>query len=257
MPQAEVTFDILNYAVSKAKSMNFYVYVIYDMLLTNQDGAAVPVDYADREQIKLIDSNLRQLADSYDIDAVLLDDFTIVQDSTTYQDYTQFGNGIGYENYLRSTTESAVETAYATSRRAIRRGSRLMVDADWANSTSLSEGSDTEADWESYGDGCADTKKFVESGYADFVAVKCPYAIGNTNVSFTEYMTWWNGVVADKIPLYAFQYATKACTSEKGWSEPSELSEQVIAAEGLSGFCGSMFDSLSALKQTRSSPPTR
>ncbi len=249
MPQAEVTYDILNYAVSKAKSMNFYVYVIYDMLLTNQDGAAVPVDYADREQIKLIDSNLRQLADSYDIDAVLLDDFTIVQDSTTYQDYTQFGNGIGYENYLRSTTESAVETAYASVKKsnpAVEVG--LMVDAVWANSTSLSEGSDTEADWESYGDGCADTKKFVESGYADFVAVKCPYAIGNTNVSFTEYMTWWNGVVADKIPLYAFQYATKACTSEKGWSEPSELSEQVIAAEGLSGFCGSMFDSLSALK---------
>lgn len=248
MPQAEVAFDILNYAVSKAKSMNLYVYVIYDVLLTNQEGAAVSVNYADREQIKLIDANIRQLVCNYDIDAVMLDGFAIVQDSATYQDYAQFGNGIGYENYLRSTTESAVETAYTSVKKnnpAVEVG--LMVDAVWANSESVSEGSNTEAEWESYGDGCADTKKFVESGYTDFVAVKCPYAIGNTSASFTEYLTWWNGIVGDKIPLYAFQYATKACTSEKGWSEPSELSEQVIAAEGLSGFCGSMFDSLSAL----------
>jgi hypothetical protein len=109
MPQAEVAFHILNYAVSNAKSLNFYVYVIYDVLLTNREGSAVPADYADREQIKLIDSSLRQIVESYDIDAVMLDSFTIVQDSTTYQDYTQFGNGIGYVNYLRSTTESAVE----------------------------------------------------------------------------------------------------------------------------------------------------
>lgn len=249
MPQAEVAFDILNYAVSKAKSMNFYVYVIYDVLLTNQEGAAVPAGYADREQIKLIDSNLRQIVGNYDVDAVMLDGFTIVQDSTTYQDYTQYGNGIGYENYLRSTTESAVETAYNSVKKAnpaVEVG--LMADAVWANSESLSAGSNTEADWESYVDGCADTKKFVESGYADFVAVKCPYAIGNADVSFTEYLSWWNDVIADEIPLYAFQYATKACTSAKGWSEPSELSNQVIAAEGLSGFRGSMFDSISALK---------
>ena len=250
MPQAEVAFDILNYAVSKAKSMHFYVYAVYDVLLTNEDGAAVFTNNADREQIKLIDSNLRQLVDSYEIDAVLLDSFTIEQGSATYQDYAQFGGGIGYENYLRSTTESAVETAYQSVKKSDPAAEvGLLVGPVWANSASIAEGSNTEADWESYGDGCADTKKFVESGYADFVAVKCPYAIGNADVSFTEYLTWWNGVVGDKIPLYAYQYASKACTKEKGWSEPAELSNQVIAAEGLSGFCGSMFDSVSALKK--------
>ena len=62
-------------------------------------------------------------------------------------------------------------------------------------------------------------------------------------------MDWWNTVVAEKIPLYIFQYATKACTEGRGWNDPSELSDQVIAAEKLSGFCGSIFDSLSALQK--------
>ena len=62
-------------------------------------------------------------------------------------------------------------------------------------------------------------------------------------------MEWWNTVVGEKVPLYIFQYATKACTDEKGWSDPSELSDQVISAEKLSGFCGSIFDSLAALEK--------
>ncbi|MBR5309784.1 MAG: N-acetylmuramoyl-L-alanine amidase, partial [Oscillospiraceae bacterium] len=71
---------------------------------------------------------------------------------------------------------------------------------------------------------------------------------GNKNAKFINYAEWWNAVVAEKVPLYIFQYATKACTDEKGWNDPSELSDQVIAAEKLSGFCGSIFDSLSALQ---------
>lgn len=249
MPQAQTSIDMLKYTVDKAKEQGLYVYVIFDVLMTNVDGKAEISYELDGSQISLIRSNIAALCE-YDIDGIMLDNYSVKSDGAAYSDYAKYGSGMGYENYLRSNTEAAVKAAYSAVKDAdpsVAVG--LAVDAVWANSTSIEEGSATEATYESFGDGFANTKKFVEDGLADFVSVKCTYSTANKSAKFADYMEWWNTVVGEKVPLYIFQYATKACTDEKGWSDPSELSDQVISAEKLSGFCGSIFDSLAALEK--------
>lgn len=249
MPQTKASIDMLKYASEKAKAEKMYVYVVFDVLKTDIDGKAETSFVLNSEQLSVIGKNAAALG-KYDIDGIMLNTYTVESDGNAYADYTKYGSGMGYENYLRSNVEAAVKAAYKAVKRenpAIAVG--LAVDSVWANSVTIEEGSETEAGYESFVNGFANTKKFIEEGLADFVAVKSNYATGNKTAKFASYMEWWNGVVADKIPLYIFQYATKACTDEKGWSDPSELSDQVISAEKLSGFKGSVFDSLAALKK--------
>ncbi len=247
MPQAEVSIDLLGYAAEKAKSMELYVYVVFDVLNVSTDGTVGTSAVLDSKQLAVISANAAAIC-QYDIDGIMLDTYTVESDGAAYSEYTKYGSGMGYENYLRSNVEAAVTAAYNAVKKedpSIAVG--LAVDAVWANSEIIEEGSATSAGYQSFVDGFANTKKFVEEGLADFVAVKSDYAISNKNAKFTDYMAWWNEVVPEDTPLYIFQYATKACSDEKGWSDPSELSDQVIAAEKLSGFNGSVFDSLSAL----------
>lgn len=249
MPQSEMSIDMLKYASEKAREQGFYVYVIFDVLMANEDGKAELSYVLDGDQISLIRSNIAALCE-YDIDGIMLDNYSVKSDGSAYTDYTKYGSGMGYENYLRANTEAAVTAAYDAAKAidpSVAVG--LAVDAVWANSVSIEEGSATEAEYESFVDGFANTRKFVENGFADFVSVKCTYSTLNKTAKFADYMEWWNSEIKEEVPLYIFQYATKACTDEKGWSDPSELSDQVISAEKLSGFCGSIFDSLSALEK--------
>ena len=249
MPQAKTSIDMLGYASQKAKNEGLFVYVVFDVLKSNNDGKAEVSSVLNNEQISAIGRNAKALA-KYDIDGIMLNTYTVESEGTAYSDYMKYGSGMGFENYLRSNVEAAVTAAYKAVKKenpGIAVG--LAVDSVWANSVTLEEGSSTEASYESFVDGFANTKKFVDEGLADFVAVKSLYSTASKNAKFINYMEWWNNVVPDETPLYIFQYATKACTDERGWDDPSELSDQVIAAEKLSGFKGSVFDSLAALQK--------
>lgn len=239
--QTETEIDMLKYASEKAKSMELYVYAVFDVFAVDSKIG--------NDELSQISKNASALA-KYELDGIMLNSFTAESSGNAYTDYAKFGSGMGYENYMRSNTEAAVTAAYNGVKKenpAIAVG--LAVDSVWANSATIEEGSSTEAGYESFVDGFANTKKFIEDGKADFVAVKCNYATGNKSAKFSDYMEWWNSIVFDKVPLYIFQYASKACTDEKGWGDPSELSDQVISAEKLGGFCGSVYDSLSALQK--------
>ncbi len=249
MPTAEVSLDMLKYGVEKAKAEGLYVYAIFDVLKTNKDGKVSTETVLNSEQLSVIAKNAKALS-TYGVDGIMLNNYTVSSEGSAYENYTKYGSGMGYENYLRSNVEAAVNTAYKAIKAenpAVAVG--LAVDAVWANNGTVEEGSATAAAYESFINGFANTKKFVEEELADFVAIKSNYSTANKNAKFADYMAWWDSVIAQKIPMYIFQYATKACTDERGWDDPSELSDQVIAAEKLSGFKGSVFDSLSALKK--------
>ncbi len=242
LTQVQTSIDMLKSITEKAKAKNLFVYVIFDLSKSKFS------EMSNRERLASLASNAKSLC-SYNIDGIMLDSFTADSNGTVYADYLSIGNGMGYENYLYSGTEASVRTVYdAVKKENPSVAVGLAVDAVWANKENDENGSETSADFESLRDGFADTKKYVEEGLADFVAVKSTYATTNKTAKFKDYFGWWNGVIAKKVPLYIFQYATKACTKEKGWSDPSELSDQVIAAEKMDSFCGSIFDSLAALE---------
>lgn len=248
MPQVNVSFDMLSYICEKAREKNLYVYAVFDVLNVSRDGKTVISGTVDPGVIDIVKTNAKAVA-AYDLDGIMLDCYSIPNSAEAYSSYIENGLGYDYDSYLGSSAEMALDAAFSTVRNTSPEKSiGIAVDAVWANAGTAEGGSDTEADYESLADGHADTRSFVNDGEFDFVAVKSSYSTTNKNAKFETYFRWWADSLTRDVPLYIFQYSSKACTDEKGWSDPSELSDQVILSEKVDAFSGSIFDSLKALK---------
>ena len=115
MPQAKTSMDMLKYAAEKAKTEGLYVYVIFDVLKTNNGGKTETSFVLNEEQLALISKNAVSIS-KYDIDGIMLDTYSVESSGTAYAEYAKFGSGMGYENYLRSNVEAAVTAAYKGNR---------------------------------------------------------------------------------------------------------------------------------------------
>ncbi|MBR5310868.1 MAG: hypothetical protein IKU42_07080, partial [Oscillospiraceae bacterium] len=111
MPQTKTSIDMLGYAAEKAKAEGLFVYVVFDVLKTNNGGKAETSFVLSNEQLSLIGRNAKALA-RYDIDGIMLNTYTVESTGNIYEQYAKYGSGMGYENYLRSNVEAAVKTAY-------------------------------------------------------------------------------------------------------------------------------------------------
>lgn len=245
-------FDLMEYIIAKCRENNLYVYATFDVLKVEQDGKNVAADKADAANLSAIAENAKAFAQKYDLDGVLLDNYYLASggSGTAYASYLSIGGGMGFENYMYSSTQSAMQTvvdAFRQGRRSIQVG--LLSDAVWANKSTNEAGSDTSASFQALTNGYADTKRFVEEGYYDFIAVKAFASRSNSATPFATVVKWWAALAQEKnIPLYAVQASSKAVSTESGWTSPTELTEQVMAAREVAGYKGSMFDSLGRLK---------
>lgn len=240
--QVQSNVDMLRYLTESAKNNDIEVYVLFDVSDYYENTSPA-------ECISNISHDIKAIA-NYDIDGILVDSYETNANGEMYNNYLEFGCGIGFDNYLneisKKITGSIRNTAFQANP-AVPVG--ITVEPIWANNTTNELGSDTQSEKESLIDGHSDTKQIVEEEPYDFVVVKCENSIGDKSAKFGVYTSWWDNIINDSKPMYIFQYATKACGDEKGWADPSELSDQVIKAEKLNSFEGSIFDSLSALKK--------
>lgn len=245
-------FDVMEYIITKCRENNLYVYATFDVLKVKQENKNVLSGKVDGATLSSITENAKAFAQKYDLNGVLLDHYYLANagSSTSYVSYLSTGGGMGFENYMYGATDSAMKAvvdAFHTGRRSIQVG--LLSDSVWANQSTNQAGSNTSAAFQALTNGYADTKSFVEQGYYDFVAVKAFAARSNTAAPFATVVKWWAELAQQKnIPLYVVQASSKAVSTETGWSSPTELTEQVMAARENSSYKGSMFDSLSRLK---------
>ena len=129
-PSVEITAvcDINPEKLEKAKEADLFVYVVFDVLKSNNDGKAEVSSVLNNEQISAIGRNAKALA-KYDIDGIMLNTYTVESEGTAYSDYMKYGSGMGFENYLRSNVEAAVTAAY----KAVKKenpGKHTVIDAD-------------------------------------------------------------------------------------------------------------------------------
>ncbi|WP_312644467.1 Ig-like domain-containing protein [Hydrogenoanaerobacterium sp.] len=234
-------FDVLRYIKEKATEKNLLTYATFSVL-----GSAAQVDNTVIDQIV---QDTKSFAERYRLNGIYLDDFYLDQASGGFAAYQANGSGMGYENYMRSMSTSAFKAASdAIRKNAPATQVGLYTTAVWANKASDEQGSNTNATYQSLIDGNADTKKWVEDGLADFVAVKASGSTTDGAIPFESVVSWWGAVASDAdIPLYPVHASSKAVTDEKGWASPTELVEQYVAAKKVSSYEGSVFDSLKAL----------
>ena len=139
-----------------------------------------------------------ELARSYDIDGVHLDDYFYpgsgFDDADTYAQYGAGFSDLG--DWRRDNVNRLVEEL----------GERLhAIDPNlsygispsgvWADRSSLPQGSNTTGGYESYYASYADSRKWVKEGWIDYICPQVYWYIGHSSMDYETIVRWWADTV--------------------------------------------------------------
>jgi N-acetylmuramoyl-L-alanine amidase len=236
--------DIVGMAVDRARIYHLNIYLICDI------GHAVNPYDDSAAAINSLISEIHKLTIKYPCNGIILDNYYNDPVINNFTRYMQSGAGIGYENWLFDSTEFLFETAAGVVRmtdNTIPVG--VMINDMWANSSSKENGSPTNDSVEAYFDGFADTKKYIEEGYVDFVLLRCFGSLVSENLPFESTAQWWGELCGENnLPLYLIHYNENI---GNGWHDDQILRQLKIANENISAYHGSIFNCYYSLRQNR------
>ena len=232
-------------AVESAYENGLSPYVVFDI------GYVLSECRSGADAIDTLISKAHRFALRYRCSGILLDDYYILRNVTSFGDYMSNGSGIGYTNWLYDTSEQYFSTAADIIRRTDNSMAvGIMINDAWANAASNPEGSQTEDTTEAFYDGHADTKGFIEKGYADLAVVRAMGSLTSSRLPFEKVTGWW-GELTEKagIPLYVMHQNDFIGTDAVGWNGEDQLLKQITKAKEIPSYSGSAFISYEALKK--------
>lgn len=243
--------DPLLSAITQAREAGLYVYTTYYITDVSFNDKIAVLGKAAAPLIDGVTTDIALFAARYQPDGVLLDGYYNVQSKKSYSNYLALGGGIGFEDYMHAVPETLLTLVRAElDRTAPSVAVGLLSEAVWANDYENENGSATKAAFSAFADGNADTVKFIETGLADFVAVKAYGSIDDAQTPYQAVASWWANVAdTTGTPLYIVHAADRAVTDAVGWSEYDQLARQVIEARELPRYNGSIFNSLTRLQE--------
>jgi uncharacterized protein YjdB/uncharacterized lipoprotein YddW (UPF0748 family) len=248
LPVLTTFFDPLEYAISQARAQGMYVYCIYNTLYVGNDESMGRAAGMDASTVNFIRQEVGDFVSTYHPDGLFLDEYYNEESSASYGIYLAQGGGIGYENYMKLVSRTALETVVDTVRdKAPGMQLGILTDAVWANQSQNEAGSNTSAEFTTLYSGNADVKAFLEEGMFDFVGVKAYGSTASGTEPFDVVTAWWGKQAeANGIPMYVI-HAADRMGSSGGWSSNTEMVRQMNNVRNVHGFSGSVFNSLSAL----------
>ncbi|MBD5141690.1 MAG: hypothetical protein HDT25_09810 [Ruminococcus sp.] len=240
-----VSRSLIEYAIEGAQERGFYVYLNFslDFVLAELDDMELQ---ARIDRLAII---VHSFTVKYPVDGIILDGYYSSKNDSALNDYVKNGSGIGFENWLLDNGAYVFSLAAD----AVRRTNNtvpvgISLNDVWANYTTEENGSETSVRFEALTDGYADTLKYIQKGYADFIMLKAEGSLTDDKLPFNEIVSWWNDHAKEAdIPLYVHHINEQICTEADGWGSPDELVKQVIAAGEYDKYGGSAFNSLKSL----------
>ncbi len=112
----------------------------------------------------------------------------------------------------------------------------------WRNKSSDATGSATSG-LQSYSDIYADTKKWLQQGWVDYVTPQIYWSIGFTAADYSVLIPWWNSI-ANGRHIYGGQAVYKLnaeLDNDARWNNPSQINNQVRLNRQYSNVLGSTF----------------
>ncbi len=239
--------SIIEYAVEAAKERGLYVYLTF-----NINAALNSFENMDLQaRIDNLALTVHTFTVKYPVDGIILNGYYSSKNTTSFDDYTKNGSGIGFENWLLDNGAyvfSLASDAVRKTNNTVPVG--ISIDDVWANYTTNENGSETEVDFEALTDGYADTLNYIKNGYADFIILRAVGSLSDSSQPFKSIVSWWDKYASESdVPLFINHINEQICTDAAGWSSPDELVKQVIAAQEYSSYGGSAFNSLSSLEE--------
>ena len=195
-----VSRSLIEYAIEGAQERGFYVYLNFslDFVLAELDEMELQ---ARIDRLAII---VHSFTVKYPVDGIILDGYYSSKNDSALNDYVKNGSGIGFENWLLDNGAYVFSLAAD----AVRRTNNtvpvgISLNDVWANYTTEENGSETSVRFEALTDGYADTLKYIQKGYADFIMLKAEGSLTDDKVPFNEIVSWWNGHAKEAdIPLY-------------------------------------------------------
>ncbi len=194
--------------------------------------------------LKILDPGLPQVRDyvtnvimdvvrRYDIDGVHFDDYfyPYPQSGITFQDsatFANYPNGFTNKDDWRRNNVNLLIKALSDSIKAVKPYVKFGISpfGIWKNQSSDSLGSAT-AGFESYSGIYADSRKWMQEGWLDYINPQIYWCIGYTIAAYDVLVEWWSNNYFGK-HLYTGNAAYKIGSSSPGaWLNPSEMPNQI------------------------------
>lgn len=189
--------------------------------------------------------SVMEVVDRYDIDAVHFDDYFYPYpvtgvDFPDEEEFRKYGAGFAKkEDWRRNNVDTLIETLshkIKASKPYVQFG--ISPFGIWRNKGTDPAGSDTNG-LQSYDALYADTKKWVEEEWLDYIAPQIYWHFGNGPAAYEKVLDWWKKVTeGSDVHLYIGQAVYRV----NEWSDPEELANQVTYNRNFaSAVGGSMF----------------
>jgi len=249
LKSAVADFDVVAYALNAAKEQKLYTYVVYPVFAEEKDGKITEISDFSKQTLEKVKGRAAAFAKKYQPSAVIFDNYTVEKSDSMTAFHEANGNGKPIEDYLREQVTEAVRLA----RNAVRQNNKVsqigfLASSVWANSATNQKGSNTSSDYESYIDGFADTRDFALNQKFNFVMVENLMPTDSVKSNFKTIAQWWSELCSQAdIPFYNVHASSKLLSGPGEFLSPDQLIRQVSILQYLKTYCGSVFDSLSAL----------
>ena len=195
------------------------------------------------------------VAKNYDVDGIHFDDYfypyavagQTLQDEGTFQKYGQgFASKADWRRHNVNLLIEQIHNALAAARPRVKFG--ISPFGVWRNRRDDPSGSNTTGGLTSYDHLFADTRKWLQEGWIDYMAPQVYFSSGFSKVPFRNLVDWWADNHFDR-HIYVGQAAYRVGNKDKDktWQNASELPNQVRYARA-SGADGSIFFSSRSLK---------
>ncbi len=237
--------DLINSAVTAARKANLTAYVTLDVnsLLQNvaKQGGGLKSGFS---------AAVHKFAMKYNCDGILLRNYYTADTREMYAEYLRSGSGIGYENWLYESNRYIMRTLSEVIRKSSNTAAvGLMIEDMWANSSDNPQGSETSDKIQALYDGHCDTKKYIESGYADFAMLKAYGSTSDDSLNFENVVSWWNGLdEKNNVKTYVC-HLNERIGEYSDWSEDQLLQQLTVLKKAGGSVGGSAFNSLSSLNK--------
>lgn len=140
---------------------------------------------------ELIVQGAQEILDNYQVDGVHIDDYFYPgKDFDDAETYAAYGGGLSLEDFRRQSVDDLVQQLSQAARGA-RRQFGAAPFGIWANASSMEGGSDTQGT-QSYSDHYADSLKWMEEGWLDYISPQLYWYSGQPEADFTKLLQWWS-----------------------------------------------------------------
>lgn len=230
-----VRFDPIAYILEKARERKLFVYGVLDLHVRDSEAWDPRIDGVTERTVRLA----AESAEAYALDGMFVSGFAFTAD--------QIPDG-GREAAVSALDELVAGVSKALTESDRDRYVGLMSYGIWAHATVNERGSVTDSYYEEFTDGCANTLGWLEKGLFHCVMVKDYVSTSHPTASFQKVLEWWDDVASKlELPLYVSHSANTIGLYLAGWKSPDQLAQQYLYCKNSASWCGSVYDSLTAL----------